>query len=127
MEDAALGRKVSHRMKSTARRFHHDDRGTLFGRCCAAVTHGEGFRRKSRGLHITVAFDGKCDAHIDTHPFIMADGWRDRLDERMERQVVMGGCSIVKIFSASQNGGVLRGAILIASPCPAWRTPCKRS
>jgi hypothetical protein len=58
---------------------NEDDRATVEGWISAEQTHGEGFRQIGTGprLHLEIAMDGKCNAHIDSHGFVVGPGRYD--------------------------------------------------
>jgi hypothetical protein len=58
---------------------NEDDRDTPIGRAATYFTHGEGLRQIGTGpkLHLEVAMDGRCNVHIDSHGFVVAQGQYD--------------------------------------------------
>ena len=66
--DCRLPRQLLEFVKQLAT-FKEDDTDTAMGRFMAKDTHGTGFRQKGfgPGVHLEVAMDGACNAHIDSH------------------------------------------------------------
>jgi hypothetical protein len=58
---------------------NEDNQDSAVGRTAAWATGGEGFRKIGTGpqLHLEIAMDGKCNAHIDSHGFVVAPGEYD--------------------------------------------------
>lgn len=56
-----------------------DNRDTIEGSIAAGQTHGAGLRQIGGGarVHLEVGMDGKCNAHIDSHGFVVGDGKYD--------------------------------------------------